>query len=83
MPPRQQIRRHLTLLKDHRILSQVAGHGINIVKLLPPLVITGEDRRWIVDAMEKVIADCHKVPGAIFDLGKNLAAHALKRKTHA
>jgi len=73
----------IPLLKNHRILSQVAGHGINIVKFLPPLVITDEDRRWIVTAMEEVIADCHKVPGAIFDLGKNLATHALKRKTHA
>jgi len=73
----------IPLLKNHRILSQVACHGINIVKFLPPLVITDEDRRWIVTAMEEVIADCHKVPGAIFDLGKNLATHALKRKTHA
>jgi ornithine--oxo-acid transaminase len=73
----------IPLLKNHRILSQVAGHGINIVKFLPPLVITDEDRRWIVTAMEEVLADCHKVPGAIFDLGKNLATHALKRKTHA
>ena len=28
----------------------------------------------------KVIADCHKVPGSIWDLGKTMAGHALKSK---
>ncbi len=27
----------IPLFKDHHILSQVAGHGMNVVKLLPPL----------------------------------------------
>src|SRR5438067_7528438 len=30
------------LFTDHRILSQVAGHGVNVVKGLPPLVLTQE-----------------------------------------
>ena len=29
----------IPLFKNHRILSQVAGHGMNVVKFLPPLVI--------------------------------------------
>ena len=31
------------------ILSQVAGHGVNVVKGLPPLVVTEEDVDWFVD----------------------------------
>ena len=27
------------LFRDHRILTQVAGHHMNVVKALPPLVI--------------------------------------------
>lgn len=70
----------IPLFKNHRILSQVAGHGMNVVKFLPPLVITDKDRDWILFALDEVIADCHKVPGAIWDLGKTLTGHALKAK---
>ena len=70
----------IPLFKNHRILSQVAGHGMNVVKFLPPLVINDKDREWILGALDEVIADCHKVPGAIWDLGKTLTGHALKSK---
>jgi ornithine--oxo-acid transaminase len=70
----------IPLFKNHRILSQVAGHGMNVVKFLPPLVIGEKDRDWILTALDAVVADCHKVPGAIWDLGKTLAGHAMKSK---
>ncbi len=70
----------IPLFKEHRILSQVAGHGMNVVKLLPPLNLKPSDRDWIIDAFDKTIADCHQIPGAIWDLGKNLASHAIKAK---
>jgi len=70
----------IPLFKEHRILTQVAGHGMNVVKLLPPLNLTQKDRDWIVDSMEKTIADTHNVTGSIWTLGKNLASHALKNK---
>ena len=35
------------LFKDHKILTQVAGHGSHTIKLLPPLTITDEDCNWI------------------------------------
>jgi ornithine--oxo-acid transaminase len=68
------------LFGRHRILTQTAGHGLNVVKLLPPLTVGEEDRRWIVEAFDQVIAETHKVPGSIWDLGKTLAGHALKAK---
>jgi len=70
----------IPLFKEHRILSQVAGHGMNVVKLLPPLNLTQKDRDWIVGSLDKTIADTHQVSGAIWSLGKNLAGHALKNK---
>lgn len=70
----------IPLFKDHHLLSQVAGHGMNVVKLLPPLNLTTKDRDWIVNSFDKAIADCHQVPGSIWDLGKTLAGHALKNK---
>jgi len=70
----------IPLFKEHRILSQVAGHGMNVVKLLPPLNLSQKDRDHIVNAFSQAIADTHKVPGSIWTLGKNLASHALKGK---
>jgi ornithine--oxo-acid transaminase len=73
----------IPLFKDYRILSQTAAHGMNVVKFLPPLVIDESDRRAIVAAVDNVIADCHRVPGTVWDLGKTLAGHAIKAKMGA
>ena len=70
----------IPLFKEHHILTQVAGHGMNVVKLLPPLILTQKDRNHIVNSFDKAIADTHQIPGSIWDLGKNLASHALKNK---
>jgi ornithine--oxo-acid transaminase len=43
------------LFRDHRILTQVAGHHMNVVKAVPPLVITEEELRWFVGALEEVL----------------------------
>ena len=68
----------IPLFKDHRIVAQVAGHGSHTVKLLPTLVITDDDCAWIESALDEVIADAHRVPGAVWSLGRTLAANALK-----
>jgi len=70
----------IPLFKQQHILTQVAGHGMNVVKLLPPLTLTAKDRDYIIRSFDKVIADTHQIPGSIWDLGKNLASHALKNK---
>jgi ornithine--oxo-acid transaminase len=69
----------IPLFKEHRILSQVAGHGMNVVKLLPPLNLNDMDCRKILAAFEHTIAETHKVPGSIWNLGKTLAGHAIKK----
>ena len=70
----------IPLFKEHHVLTQVAGHGMNVVKMLPPLNLTQKDRDWIVSSFDQAIADTHQVPGSIWDLGKNLASHAMKNK---
>lgn len=70
----------IPLFAKHRILSQVAGHGMNVVKFLPPLILSKKDETRIINALDDVIADCHKVPGSVWELGKTLASHAIKAK---
>jgi ornithine--oxo-acid transaminase len=68
----------LTYGRINKILVQVAGHANPTVKLLPALVITESDCEWIERAFDAVIADSHRVPGAVWSLGKTLADHAIK-----
>jgi ornithine--oxo-acid transaminase len=44
------------LFRDHHILTQVAGHHMNVVKALPPLVIEEDELRRFVSALEQVLA---------------------------
>jgi ornithine--oxo-acid transaminase len=67
------------LFKEHKILTQVSGHGSHTIKLLPPLTITDEDCNWIERAFDTVISDSHKVPGAIWSLGKTLVDNAIRK----
>ena len=67
----------IPLFKEHKILTQVAGHASHTIKLIPPLVINDEDCDWIVRAFDDVIADAHRA-GAVWTLGKNLVEHALR-----
>jgi len=73
----------IPLLKEHRIMSQVAGYGMNVIKLIPSLTLNEEDRAWIRRGFEQVVADAHRVPGAIWDLGRTLASHSLKARSSA
>ena len=56
----------IPLCKDHRILAQVAGHASHTVKLLPALVISEAGLRLDRKLLYEVIADSHRVPGAIW-----------------
>ena len=72
----------IPLFKRHRILAQVAGHNMPVIKLLPPLVLSDTDVTWIEDALADVIAESHAL-GAVWDLGRTLAGHALKSRAGA
>jgi ornithine--oxo-acid transaminase len=53
----------IPLLDKHHIITQVAGHHIDVIKLLPPLVLSEEDVRWFLTAFEEVLEQMHKFPG--------------------
>jgi ornithine--oxo-acid transaminase len=68
------------LFTRHHILSQVAGHGMNVVKFIPPLILTEADCHWIVEAVSDVVSDAHRIPGGVWDFGKTLATQAMRTK---
>ncbi len=69
------------LMCDHRILTQVAGHNVDIVKLLPPLIIDESHVNRFLTAFEQVMHECHKFPGSAWTIGKKLATEALKTRS--
>jgi ornithine--oxo-acid transaminase len=45
------------LFHEHRILTQVAGHHMNVIKALPPLTLAEADLHRFAGALETVLAD--------------------------
>jgi len=65
------------LFHEHRILCQVAGHRMNVVKALPALVIEEEEIRRFAAALEEVVALAERVPRAFARFGVGMAGRAL------
>jgi ornithine--oxo-acid transaminase len=57
------------LFHEHRIFCQVAGHRMNVIKALPPLVIEESEIRRFAAALETVLADAERMPSALGRFG--------------
>jgi len=70
----------IPLMDKHRIITQVAGHDIDVIKLLPPLVISEADARWFLAAFEDVMVQMHKFPGPAWDVLAKIGKNALTQR---
>jgi ornithine--oxo-acid transaminase len=53
------------LFTDHRILTQVAGHDMAVVRILPPFVLTDEDVEEFADALRETIKRARRMPSSL------------------
>jgi 4-aminobutyrate aminotransferase-like enzyme len=67
------------LLQRHGILTQVAADGVNVVKILPPLVIGQEEVDYFIDALDDVLGDAHRNSSLLFEFGAHLAKASIRR----
>ena len=67
------------LFQRHRILTQVSGDHVDIIKLLPPLTIGEPEVERFLDAFDDVMHDAHKGTGLMWDFGRTLVTQAVKR----
>ncbi len=67
----------MALMRDHHILTQVGGPGVNIIKLLPPLIIGDEEVAAIMTAFDAVLDQAAHVRGRVWSLSALLVKHAL------
>ena len=70
----------IPLMNKHHIITQVAGHAIDVIKLLPPLVINEADAQWFLSAFEAVMTQMHKFPGPAWDVLANIGKMALTQR---
>jgi 4-aminobutyrate aminotransferase-like enzyme len=61
------------LFHEHRILCQVAGHRMNVVKALPSLLIEEDEVRLFAHALEDVVAAAERMPRAFARFGLQMA----------
>ena len=66
------------LMQEHRILTQVAGYHTEVIKFLPPLIISKEDLDWFLSAIQQVLQNTQRVPGAAWDTVMTLAKGAMR-----
>jgi 4-aminobutyrate aminotransferase-like enzyme len=67
------------LFTQHRILTQVAGDHMAVIKLIPPLVFTSDDVQEFLDGFAAVMKTADKPSGLALDFGKTLVKQALSR----
>ncbi|MFB7371440.1 aspartate aminotransferase family protein [Streptomyces sp. NPDC056222] len=68
------------LLQRHRILTQVSGDHLEVIKLIPPLIIDEEDVDRFVTAFTAVMDDAHGGGGLMWDFGKTLVKQAVAQR---
>jgi len=69
----------VALFHRHRILTQVSGDHMEVIKLLPTLTIGDDEVQMFADALEDVMKDAHRGSGLMWDFGRSLIKQAMSR----
>jgi ornithine--oxo-acid transaminase len=68
------------LFHDHRILCQVAGRRMNVIKALPALVVEEQELRRFAAALEEVLANAERAYSAAARMGLRIAQARLRQR---
>jgi ornithine--oxo-acid transaminase len=68
------------LFTQHRILSQVAGHDMAVIRILPPLVVTDDDVEEFAGALRATIKDAQRMPKSLTKFALTAASAGLSRR---
>jgi 4-aminobutyrate aminotransferase-like enzyme len=64
------------LFHQHRILTQVSGDHLEVIKLIPPLIIGEREVDRFVVAFTDVMDEAHRGSGLVWNFGKTLIKQA-------
>lgn len=62
----------MALLQHHHLLSQIAGHDPDVLKLTPPLLAGEAEIDQIVTALDAILTGCRQVSGPIWRMTADL-----------
>ena len=68
----------VALFQRHRILTQVSGDHMEVIKLIPPLMIGEAEVKLFVDGLTDVLDDASKGSGLMWDFGRTLIKQAVR-----
>ena len=68
----------VALFQRHRILTQVSGDHMEVIKLIPPLMIGDTEVTLFLDSLDDVLADASKGSGLMWDFGRTLITQAVR-----
>ncbi|MER0247072.1 hypothetical protein AAHZ94_34970, partial [Streptomyces sp. HSW2009] len=68
------------LMHRHRILTQVSGDHLEVIKLIPPLIIGEPEVDRFVTAFTDVMDDAHDGGGLLWEFGKTLVKQAVANR---
>jgi ornithine--oxo-acid transaminase len=67
------------LFTEHRILSQVAGHDMAVVRVLPPLLLSDEDVEEFAESLRATIASAQRMPKSLTKFALSAASAGVRR----
>ncbi|HLX32279.1 MAG TPA: aspartate aminotransferase family protein [Gaiellaceae bacterium] len=67
------------LFTEHRILTQVAGHDMAVVRILPPLVVSDADVEEFVDSLRATITSAQRMPKSLTKFALSAASAGVRR----
>jgi ornithine--oxo-acid transaminase len=68
------------LFRKHHILTQVAGHDMAVIRILPPLVLTDADVEEFAEALRSTIKSAQRMPSALTKFALTAAGSAVSRR---
>jgi ornithine--oxo-acid transaminase len=68
----------VALFQRHRILTQVSGDHMEVIKLIPPLIIGDAEVKLFTDSLTDVLEDASKGSGLMWDFGRTLIKQAVR-----
>jgi acetylornithine/succinyldiaminopimelate/putrescine aminotransferase len=68
----------VALFQRHRILTQVSGDHMEVIKLIPPLMIGDTEVKLFTDAFGEILEDASNGGGLIWEFGKTLVKQAVR-----
>ena len=66
------------LFERHRILTQVSGDHMEVIKPIPPLIIGDAEVDLFTDAFSEMMEDASKGTGLMWDFGHTLSSRRVR-----